>query len=293
MEMDLSNKTFVVTGASSGIGQATAEMLLRQGAFVIGIGRSEEHCREAEKRIRRTSPDAQVHYIVADLSIQREVHQLADRVEQILGSQGQPFLDGLVNNAGTFTYWLTLTPEGIETQWAVNHLAPFLLTRQLLPLLQAAPLGRVVNISSDSHYSARLDWNDLQLRRHYNGLLAYGNTKLANILFTHEFNRRLGPQSMVRAFAADPGLVQTDIGLKGTPSIARWVWKIRRSGGISPEEAAKGVVFLLTEPSIQNAPDLYWKQCRPKKASRNALDGAAAARLWALSEQMCGIQVEA
>ena len=169
----------------SGIGQATAEMLLRQGAFVIGIGRSEEHCREAEKRIRRTSPDAQVHYIVADLSIQREVHQLADRVEQILGSQGQPFLDGLVNNAGTFTYWLTLTPEGIETQWAVNHLAPFLLTRQLLPLLQDAPLGRVVNISSDSHYSARLDWNDLQLRRHYNGLLAYGNTKLANILFTH------------------------------------------------------------------------------------------------------------
>ena len=151
----------------------------------------------------------------------------------------------------------------------------------------------MVNISSDSHYSARLDWNDLQLRRHYNGLLAYGNTKLANILFTHEFNRRLGPQSLVRAFAADPGLVQTDIGLKGTPSIARWVWKIRRSGGISSEEAAKGVVFLLTEPSIQNAPDLYWKQCRPKKASRNAVDGAAAARLWALSEQMCGIQVEA
>ncbi len=229
------------------------------------------------------------YYLVADLALQSEVVKAAEGVCEILRREGKTCLDGLANNAGTFTYWLAFTAEGFETQWAVNHLAPFRLTLELLPLLQAAPTARVVTVSSDSHYGARIHWDDLQLRRCYNGLRAYGQTKLANILFTVELNRRLGAQSSVRAFAADPGLVKTDIGLKGTPGIARWIWGLRRRGGISPAEAAEGIVILLTDPAIQNASSVYWKHGKPKASSRASLDADAARRLWDLSENMCGI----
>jgi NAD(P)-dependent dehydrogenase (short-subunit alcohol dehydrogenase family) len=175
-------------------------------------------------------------------------------------------------------------------QWAVNHLAPFLLTRELLPLLRAAPAGRVVTVSSGSHYNTRLKWNDIQLRRGYNCLLAYKQTKLANVLFTAELNRRLGQQSTLRAFAADPGLVFTEMGFKGNPGLVRWIWDRRRRGGVSPAESARGVVYLATEPSIQNATQIYWKDNHPKAPNRYALDEDVARRLWNLSEQMCGIE---
>ena len=287
MNNDLSTKTFVVTGATSGIGLAAAETLVSRGAALIGVGRSAERCRQAESHLRRLAPDARVHYLLADLSLQSEVMRLAAEIQQCIEADGVVGLDGLVNNAAAFTYWMTLTPEGIETQWAVNHLAAFLLTRQLLPLLLAAPSARVVTVSSDSHYGARLDWDDLQQRRRYNALRAYGNTKLANILFTQHLNAVLGSSGSVRAFAADPGLVKTDIGMKSTPRVARWVWKLRRSGGVSPQQAAAGVVYLLTEPQIQGSTEVYWKDCRPKRPSRQALDVESARRLWHVSEQMC------
>ncbi len=292
METTLTGKTIVVTGATSGIGLATAEMLVRQGAMVIGVGRSAERCRAAERKLRFINPDAGAVYRVADLSLQSQVRQLAGEIHELVASGGRGCLDGLVNNAGTFTYWLTLTQEGFEMQWAVNHLAPFLLTNLLLPLLKAAPAARVVTVSSDSHFGTRLNWSDIQLRRHYNGLRAYGQTKLANVLFTLQLNRTLGEGASVRAFAADPGLVKTDIGLKGNPALVRWVWARRRSGGVTAEQSARGILFLATEPSIEFSPDIYWKDCAPKPPSKHALDKDAARRLWALSEQMCGIPQE-
>ncbi len=292
METRISEKTVVVTGATSGIGLAVAEELVRSGASVIGIGRSAERCAAAQAGLHRLNPEPWVAYLTADLSVQGEVRGLGNQVRDLLDTWNRQALDGLVNNAGTFSYWLTLTADGVELQWAVNHLAAFLLTNTLLPMLQAAPLARVVTVSSGSHYNARLDWNDLQLRRHYNGLQAYGNTKLANILFTREMNRRLGEESTVRAFAADPGLVKTDIGMKGTPGIVSWVWKLRRSGGITAAEAARGICYLLTEPSIQDVPSSYWKHGQPKAASHEAQNCLNAARLWKISSQMCGLPVE-
>jgi NAD(P)-dependent dehydrogenase (short-subunit alcohol dehydrogenase family) len=292
METNLTGKTFVVTGATSGIGLATAEILARQGAWVIGVGRSVERCRAAERKLRFINPDAGAVYLVADLSLQSQVRKLAGEIHDVVQSSGRGCLDGLVNNAGTFTYWLTLTQEGFEMQWAVNHLAPFLLTHELLPLLKAAPMARVVTVSSDSHFGTRLNWEDIQLRRHYNGLRAYGQTKLANVLFSLQLNRTLGEGSNVRAFAADPGLVKTDIGLKGNPALVRWIWSRRRSGGVPPEESAKGIAYLATEPGIEFAPEIYWKDSRPKPPSRQALDRETARRLWELSEKMCGIEQE-
>lgn len=292
MEYDLTHKTYVITGATSGIGLATAQALVRCGADLIGIGRSRERCRAAEHQLRALNPTASITYLAGDLSLQSEVRALAGAIRAALAEAGKTSLDGLVNNAGTFTYWLALTAEGYETQWAVNHLAPFLLTHELLPLLQAAPAARVVTVSSDSHYGVNLNWEDIQLRRHYDGLRAYGQTKLANILFTLALNQHLGAGSALRAFAADPGLVKTEIGFKGTPALVRWVWGLRRSGGVAPEVPAEGILYLLAEPGLQGNAQVYWKQSAPKQSSRQARDTAAAQRLWAISERMCGLEGE-
>lgn len=290
MEQALVGKKYVVTGATSGIGLATAAELVTRGAMVIGVGRNAARCREAENRLRALSPQARVVYRVADLALQSQVRALAREIQQILAVEALPGLDGLVNNAATFTYWLALTPEGFETQWAVNHLAPFLLTHLLLPQLLAAPAARVVIVSSDSHYAGRLDWQDLQLRRHYDGLRAYENTKLANVLFTREFNRRAAGRTSVRAYAADPGLVKTEIGFKGTPALVRWLWQLRRAGGVAPEQPARGIVYLLCAPALERAGAEYWKDGRPKRAGQNSQDERAAARLWEQSQRMCDME---
>ncbi len=287
MSATFSGKRIVVTGATSGIGLAVAEQLVREGAAVMGVGRAPARCQAAEGRLRAIDPAAAVHYYLADLALQSDVRRLAAAIRTDLAAAGGG-LDGLVNCAGTFTYWLALTPEGIETQWAVNHLAPYLLTLELLPLLAAAPAGRVVTVSSGSHYHTNLNWDDLQLRRHYNGLAAYGQTKLANVLFTAELNRRLGPTATVRACAADPGLVNTEIALKGTPPLVQWFWNRRRAGGISAAAAAQGVVYLLTDGVAAHPDALYWKHGRPLAPSRQAQDAEAARRLWEVSARLCG-----
>ena len=194
MTMELKEKTFVLTGATSGIGLAVANLLAERGAFLIGVGRSTARCAEVESHLRSTHPHAQIEYCVADLSLQEQVRRLAEEIRLKLQSHQAKTLEGLINNAGTFTYQISLTSEMFEMQWAVNHLAPFLLTHELLSLLRAAPGGRVVTVSSGSHYNTRLKWKDLQLKNGYNPLLAYKQSKLANVLFTAELNRRLGNQ---------------------------------------------------------------------------------------------------
>ncbi|HTO99999.1 MAG TPA: SDR family NAD(P)-dependent oxidoreductase [Anaerolineales bacterium] len=288
METYTDAKTFVVTGATSGIGLAAVELLLRQGGWVIGIGRRAERCRALGDQLRALS--GQVKFLVCDLSLQSDILAVALQIRAALADWNLSCLNVLINNAATVPFWQTFTPEGFDMQWAVNHLAPFLLTRELLPLLMAAPRGRVVTVSSGSHYNTRLNWDDIQLRRHYNPLRAYNQTKLANVLFSLELDRRLRQDSNARAFAADPGLVNTEIGLKSNSFIARRLWDLRRRGGISPEESAKGIVYLATEASLQNATEIYWQHGRPKAPSTYALNREAALQLWKLSSQMCGLE---
>jgi NAD(P)-dependent dehydrogenase (short-subunit alcohol dehydrogenase family) len=290
MEASISAKNYVITGATSGIGWAAAQQVAQQGAHVIGIGRSAERCRAAEEELRNVGGPQAAHYIASDLSLQSGVRFAAEKVREHMDGLNNGALDGLLNNAGTFRYWLTLTLEGHEMQWALNHLCPFLMTQELLPLLRAAPAARVVTVSSGSHYGAKMRWEDLELRRRYNGLTAYEQTKLANVLFTCELNRRLGMQSTVRAFAADPGLVKTDIGMKDTPAFVRWIWKTRSASGMDPAESAKGIVFLLMEPSLQQSTEPYWLHGKPKAPSAYARREDVARRLWAASEKMCGVQ---
>jgi retinol dehydrogenase 12 len=290
MEKPLSGKIYVITGVTSGIGLAAAQQLVQDGATLIGLGRSEERCREVEAGLNSMETSGRAEFITADLSVQANVRQAAREICEKLENLGTG-LDGLINNAGTFLYKRTLTPDGFETQWAVNHLAPFLLTHELLPLLRQMDMARVVTVSSGSHYNARMRWDDLQLDKRYFSFLAYRQTKLANVLFTAELNRRLGPDSPVRAFAGDPGMVNTAIGAKEGPRFFRWLWKVHSRRGKSAEEAARGVVFLATAPSIQDSQEIYWKNCQPKSPDPYALDPENARRLWKISEEMCGISL--
>jgi NAD(P)-dependent dehydrogenase (short-subunit alcohol dehydrogenase family) len=287
------DRVFVVTGATSGIGLAVTRGLLERGQAIIGVGRSEARCAEAMRSLGESVPHESLAFEVADLSIQAQVRSLASAIGRRLDEWHMVGLDGLVNNAGTFSYWQTLTPEGFETQWAVNHLAPFLLTNLLLPRLRTLPDARVVTVSSGSHYGAHLDWADIQRMRRYNPLHVYNQTKLANVLFTAELKRRLGEGSSIHAFAADPGLVNTDIGLKANSRLARWMWSIRRRRGMSAERSADGIMTLLLDPDVVRSAQIYWKHGRPKAPHPAGLDADAGRRLWDLSELMCGLTREA
>lgn len=287
---DLTGKTMVITGATSGIGRAAMRALAARGAYVIGVGRSADRCREAEQAILAEFPHARVRFAIADLSSQRQVRALAAVIREYVNSDGGGKLDVLVNNAGTVSSWYTTTEDGYELQFAVNHLAPFLLTHELMPLLARAESARVITVSSGSHYGARIVWDDVMLRRRYGVLRAYKQSKVANVMFTAELNRRLGPTSRIRAYAADPGLVSTEIGLKGTSGLANWVWRRRMARGVSPEQAAETIVYLAASPEVEGSAAVYWKDCRPKTPSCYARREEEAARLWALSERLCGLE---
>ncbi len=284
----LVGKTAVITGATSGIGLATAKLLALHGARIIGVGRDIQRGENARAVILDTCHDAQVTYLLADLSSQKQVRLLADSIRAELERQSAPSVDILVNNAGTYSEKKVLTEDGIEKTFATNHLAPFLLTRELFPLLRLSPAGRVITVSSDSHYNISINPDAVHNPSFYLGILAYAQSKLANVLFTAEFNRRFSG-SRVHAYAVDPGLVRTDIAYKGQPAFSRFIWKLRRSSGVDPNVPARTILYLASEPSIQSSPENYWCDQKPKRSSRTAGDSTLAAKLWDTSLRLCGV----
>jgi len=286
-----SRKTVVITGATSGIGLAAAKELAARGMYVIGTGRSKERCRTAEEEVKNSCPGANIRYLTADLSSLGEVERLGAEICRQLAQDGIERIDALINNAGTVSSWYISTVDGFELQFAVNHLAPFRLTYELLPLLARSPEGTVIAVSSGSHYRTRIHWKDVMLRKHYNCLRAYKQTKLANVLFVTELNRRLkSAGSTIKAFAVDPGLVNTDIGLKGTGGIVKKVWELRSKGGTSPEQPALTIAWLAAEPDARKTDEVYWKDKSPLAPSRYSQRPDVAKRFWELSERMSGVQ---
>lgn len=280
----MNDKICLITGANAGIGFETAKKLCAQGATTVLICRSEEKCRKAVSDLKKEVPNAKAEYAIADLSSQQQILDLAgtmlDRYKKI---------DVLVNNAASWFSDFALTEEGIERQWAINHLAPFLLTHLLLPSLKNSKDPRVVNVNSDSHFKGKIHFKDVNLQVNYHGLRAYAQSKLANVLFTFEFNRR-NTSVPIAINALQPGLVKTDIGLKHTISLHSLVWKIRRLAGVSPEEGASTSVYLATSEEAKGLSGKYWDKCKPKPASKRAYNEDDAAQLWDLSMKMCGIK---
>jgi NAD(P)-dependent dehydrogenase (short-subunit alcohol dehydrogenase family) len=288
-EYDFSQKTVVVTGASAGIGYRTALEFCRRGAYVIGVGRSQAHCDQAKGNLLQEVPQAKIEFLLADLASQIDVRRLAEEIKAALSARQIPALDVLVNNAGTFVDKLTLTGEGIEKTIAVNHMAPFLLTSLLFPLLAKSPDGRVLTVSSGSHYRTFLIPERLRRPAFFISLWQYKVSKLANVLFSLKFNE-LHKGSSVHAFAIDPGLVNTDIGLKGTGPLSRFVWRKRQNAGVDPIRPATTLLYLAGDPLVISSRAVYWYDCKEMQPSRAALNHDLAHRLWTESEKLCRIQ---
>jgi retinol dehydrogenase 12 len=283
---EITGKIAVVTGATSGIGLASVIALTKMGATVLAVGRSEVRCNEAKSKITYEVPEADFQFLMADLSSMEQVHRLARDIRRELSNRSIDRLDILVNNAGVYVDRYTRTLDGFELTMAVNHFAPFLLTHELLPLLLAGQAGRVITTSSDSHYNTWLDIRHIHKPILYNGLWAYKCSKLANVLFTTQFNRIYRSQG-VRAFAVDPGLVSTDIGFKQTGRLARWVWQKRKDAGVPAEVPARTIAFLAGMSLDQYPDEDYWYNCHPKPASKQANRPDLALDLWEESVQSC------
>lgn len=286
--LPLSGKTAVITGATSGIGLAAAVNLAGAGVAIIGVGRSLERCENAREIILKIHPDATVQYLIADLSEQEQVRTLAKNVANVLGDWKTDHLDLLVNDAGTYSGKYRLTKDGAEYTLAVNHFAGFLLTHELLPKLALAPDARILTVSSGSHYHTTMNVKRINRPIIYFGLWAYKVSKLANVLFTNEFNRRFAGTNMT-AFAIDPGLVNTEIAFKNTDLLTRFVWRYRRKLGTAPEVPATTILHVADMPISKELRDFYWRDSAPKTPSSAALNEETAKKLWEKSNQVCKI----
>jgi len=287
-EYDFSNKSVVITGASAGIGYRTALEFCRRGAFVIGVGRSQSKCAHAKELILQEVPEAKIEFLLADLSSQKEVRLLAGDILALLSAHKFAALDVLVNNAGTFMDKLTLTDEGIEKTIATNHIAPFLLTSLLLPVLQRSKDARILTVSSMSHYNTFIRPENIRKPLLFISLWQYKLSKLCNVLFSLEFNNRYASGS-VQAFAVDPGLVNTDIGLKGTGSLSQAIWRWRQKSAVDAIQPATSLLYLAGEPGLNASAAVYWYDCKEMRPSPVALNADLAQRLWQESERLCGL----
>ncbi len=273
------DKICMVTGATAGIGLVTALELARKGATVILVGRDKIRCEQSVEKIRQPIPFAKTTYLLADLSSQAEIHQLAEQIKVNYGH-----LDVLVNNAGGFFLKRQLSTDGIEMTFALNHLNYFLLTHLLMECLAASGSARIVNVSSNAHKKHLLDFDNLQSKSRYHGLKAYGRSKLANILFTYELARRLeGTQITVNAL--HPGLVSTNIGNNNGWLISK-IWSFITRKGLTPEQGAATNIYLASTPEVKGISGKYFIQEKAVHSSDASYDLHSAQKLWEISSKM-------
>ena len=277
--------TVIVTGATSGIGFAVARAFLKRGYRVVGIGRSEKNCDIAGSALKKECPNADIRYYCGDLMQQTQVKRLAEALRRDVDEHCGGKLHALVNNAGCVRSWYATTEEGYEQQFALNHLAGFLLAHYLLPCLIKGR-GRVVMTGSDSHRHMKVRWKDVMFQKRYHPLLAYKQSKLCNLLFAGALNKRFINDG-IRAYVVDPGLVKTDIGHKDTGRLVRFVWSIRKKQGVLPEIPAETYVFLCDVQPLKSG--LYYRRCKPAGYSGRVTEEDAD-RLFALSERLTGVE---
>jgi len=273
-ECCMKDKIVLITGSTDGIGRQTALELACRGAHVILHGRNPERGKAAQEAIGAASGNPQVDLLLADLSSQRQIRHLADEIHE-----GYDHLDVLINNAGVNTTERTLTEDGLEMTFAVNYLAPFLLTYLLLDLLKKSAPSRIITVSSKAHMRTTLDFDNLQSEKNFNGSHAYALSKLGNILFTFELAGQLSG-SGVTVNCLHPGVIDT---------------KMMRLGfsyphGADVEKGAETPVYLATSPEVANVTGQYFEDKRPAPTSPLSHDIALRKKFWAVSEQLCGIK---
>jgi len=278
----LSGRVCVVTGASSGIGRATARALAGAGATVALVCRDRRRGEETVTALRAESGNGAVALFLADLSSQAEIRRLAAAL-----SDRYPAIHGLINNAGVFNLRHSLTVDGIETVFAVNHLAYFLLTHLLLDTLKRSAPARIVNVASDAHRFGTIDLDDLGHARRYRAMRVYGASKLANILFTYELARGLAGTG-VTANCLHPGAVATRLG-HNNGRVASVITKLLKPFFRTPEQGAATAVYLASSPAVEDVSGRYFVNCHEARSSRATYDAELARRLWAASARLTGI----
>jgi retinol dehydrogenase 14 len=278
----MAGRTVLVTGGSGGIGRATALGLAAMGAQLAICGWDRESTEGAAVEVRAAG-GGPVEVFVADLSSQSEVRRLAGEVLQRLSR-----IDVLVNNVGG--YWNTrhVTADGLERTFALNHLAPFLLTNLLLDRLTHSAPARVVTVSSNAHAQGRIDFDDLQGERSYSGARAYSQSKLANVLFTYELARRL-PATSVTANALHPGVVRTSLGAEDPGGVQRRFVPLLRPFMKAPAQGAATSIHVASAADLEQVTGRYFASSKPKRSSKASYDQAAAARLWQVSAELVGL----
>lgn len=276
----MQGRVVVLTGGTSGIGEAAAVKLARMGARLVLVARDASRAEATLKRLQKVPPGAAGHTThVADLSLVADTRRVGHEI-----AAAEPRIDVLINNAGLICARRQGTAEGYELTFATNHLAYFVLTQALLSRLLASAPARIVNTASQVHRGAKLDFGDLQSQHGYSGFGAYAKSKLANVLFTNELARRLSG-SGVTANSLHPGVVASRFGLPrdgqgGDPCSARFL----SAHGIPPEEGAETIVYLASSEDAAKASGQYFNHCRAVIPSQEAQDRAVAEKLWEESE---------
>jgi NAD(P)-dependent dehydrogenase (short-subunit alcohol dehydrogenase family) len=278
-QTQLHKRVVLITGGTAGIGKATATALAHKGASVVVVGRDQERGTAAVAEIVRTSGNPKVELMLADLTSQQSIRQLADTF-----SKRHQQLHVLINNAGALYKQHTTTVDNIETMLAVNHLAPLLLTLLLLPIMRASAPARIINVTSSMHARARVDLGVLQRNAPYNGMNAYAQAKLFNILSTYELARRLAGTG-VTANVANPGGADTTM----SRGASRLVALIMKLGRFTTEKAARSSVYLASSPEVEHQTGVYATyNASLGRSSRASYDRALAQEVWERSLPLIG-----
>lgn len=283
---EMEGKTVLITGATAGIGRITARELADKGARVVLLARNREKAQATRAWIAEETGNEAVGIIIADFSSLLQVRAAAEEYRSQYGA-----LDVLINNAGAVFFNRSESEDGIEMTFAVNHLAPFLLTNLLLDALRESPKARIVTVSSRAHVDANMDFDDLEGHRRYGPMRAYGQSKLANILFTNELARRL-EGSDITANALHPGFVASEFG-KNNSGFVRLLLPLAQLFGraISVEEGARTSVYLASSPEVEGVSGKYFVRCSETSSTEASRDEASMVRLWEISARMTGLPV--
>ncbi len=280
---NMKGKVCLVTGANSGIGKEAALGLARVGATVVIVARNRKKCEATVSEIRQATGNQNVNLIVADLSSMMSVRGLAST---FLGEY--PKLHVLINNAGTYLPKRITTADGYEAVFATNHLGHFLLTSLLLDLLKSSAPSRIINVTSDAHRGAEIDFEDLMQEKKYSAFKAYHQSKLANVLFTYQLAKVLEGTG-VTVNCLHPGVVRTGFGkdMGGLFSISV---KLAGPFMMSPAKAAQALVYMASAPELENVSGKHFAKGKEKESSRESHDMHAAERLWQVSEDLTRVR---
>jgi NAD(P)-dependent dehydrogenase (short-subunit alcohol dehydrogenase family) len=277
----MQGKVCLVTGATQGIGKATALGLAQQGAEVVIVGRDAAKTEAVAQELKQQSGNENIGTLVADLSVMSEVRKLAQQFRS-----NHSALHVLVNNAGGVFMERKVTRDGFEYTLGLNHFAYFVLTQELLPLLEQTGHARVVSLSSEAQSAGKINFDDLQLEKNYSGLGAYCQSKLANVMFTYELSRRLASKhATVTANCVHPGGVATGFGKNNRGVFGFLMRTIAPFVLITPEKGADTAVYLASSPEVEGVSGKYFVKRKVKKTNPLSYDEACQ-RLWELSEKL-------